>query len=264
MSNAMKILVCVKQVPDAEAPLCMDSRGDWITAPGDMVLRMNRFDAFALEEAVRIREHFQDTGAVVIHSVSVGPRRVRETLKKSLALGVEEAFHILLEGEGYVSAFDTAALIASFADGDYDLILAGVMAEDDMQGLVGSLVAECLGYPCATAVMRQRMREDFRGIHVHREIEAGRRELIEMKLPAVLTVQSGINRPRYPRLTDVLRARKQEPVTIAAGRLAKPAARERLVSLSRPPRPSRGVFLQGSPREKARALLQALHEESFL
>ncbi len=260
----MKILVCVKQVPDAEAPLSVDPRGDWITVPEGMVLRMNRFDTFALEEAVRIRERFPGREAVCIHSVSVGPPRVREVLKKSLALGADEAFHILLEGEGFVSPFETAGLIASLAGADYDLVLAGVMAEDDMQGLVGSLLAECLGYPCATAVMHQRIDEDARRVSVQREIEAGRRECLELDLPAVLTVQSGINRPRYPRLTDALRARKQEPVTIEAGRLGALAQRERLVSLLRPRRSTRGVFLEGSARDKARALLQALHEESFL
>jgi len=261
----MKILVCVKQVPDAEELLPIDPEGSWITGQDGMVFRMNRFDEFALEEAMRIKERFSGSIDVTIDSVSVGPERVRSTLKKSLALGAENGFHILVEEEGYLSPFDTAALIASFAGGgDYGLILAGVMAEDDMQSLVGSFVAEILGYPCATAVMYQEVRDDRKRITVEREIEAGRRERLRLNLPAVLTVQSGINSPRYPTLTNVLRAKDQEIVTISAGRLAVLQKRERVVSLAYPEISSQGTFLEGTAQEKAQALLQALHGKAFI
>ncbi len=261
----MKILVCVKQVPDAEETLAIDRQGLWITDQDSTVFRMNRFDEFALEEALRIKERFSEDAAVCIDSVSVGPPRVRVTLKKSLALGAENAFHIVAAEEGWLSPFDTATLIASLAEGaGYDLILAGVMAEDDMQGLVGSFVAEILGYPCATAVMHQEIEGGGKKIAAEREIEAGRRECLRLDLPAVLTVQSGINLPRYPTLSNVLRAKDQEIVTIAAGRLARLQKRERVVSLSYPETSSKGTFLEGTQRQKARALLQALHAKSFI
>ena len=261
----MKILVCVKQVPDAEERLSIDPGGTWITGRDTTVFRMNRFDEFALEEAMRIKERFSDSVDVSIDSVSVGPERVRSTLKKSLTLGAENGFHLLVKEEGYRSPFDTAALIASFAAGTgYDLILAGVMAEDDMQSLVGSFVAEMLGCPCATAVMYQEIRDDWQRITVEREIEAGRRERLQLNLPAVLTVQSGINSPRYPTLTHVLRAKDQEIVTISAESLAVLQNRERVVSLSYPEMSSTGTFLEGTAQEKARALLQALHGKSFI
>ncbi len=261
----MKILVCVKQVLDTEAPLSPDNQGKWVAQPEIADFRMNRFDEFALEEALLIKEQFSDQIDVTVDSVSVGPNRVRLTLKKSMALGADNGFHIQVDEAGYLSPFDTAALIAAFAaEGGYDLILTGVMAEDDMASLVGSFIAEIIGYPCATAIMQQEIRDRGKHIYVEREIEAGFREYLRLDLPAVLTVQSGINSPRYSSLSNVMRAKDQEIPTIPAEQLADIQKPEQVTSLYYPEMPSRGKVLNGTPQEKARALLRELHEKSLI
>jgi len=261
----MKTLVCVKQVPDTEALLSIDPGGKWIAPQDATAFRMNRFDEFALEEAMRIKERFSGRIDVSIDSVSVGPARVRPTLKESLARGADNGFHIRVEEAGYISPFDTATLIAAFAEkGGYDLILTGVMAEDDMACLVGSLIAEILGYPCATAVISQKMKAEGRRIDVEREIEAGCRECLQLDLPAVLTIQSGINSPRYSSLSNVMRASRQKIPTISAEQLAARQKTEQVSALFYPEKRSGGKILEGTPREKAQVLLRELHGKALI
>ncbi len=261
----MKLLVCVKQVPDSEGHLTISPEGSWITHEDKTGFRMNRFDEFALEEALLIRERSSRDKRASIDAVSVGPPRASLTLKKAMAMGADEGIHILLDQDRYMSPFDTASLIASFAkEKAYDMILAGVMAEDDMHCLVGQFIGENLGYPCATSVIHQEIVNDWSEISVEREIETGRRECLRLHLPAVLTIQSGINRPRYPSLSNVIRSGKQKIITIDAERLQPPEKREKIVSLSFPESSSKGLFLEGNQREKAQALLRILHEKSFI
>ena len=256
----MKILVCIKQVLD-DIPIRLDERNLWIEAEVSPIYRMNHFDEYALEEALRIRDTHAD---VTIDVLSVGPVRVSQTLKKGLEMGANEGIHILIEGEGYRSPFEIASLIADYArNRSYDLILTGIMAEDDMQCQVGPLVAELLKYPCATAVISERLYRDEQALYVEREIENGRRETLELTLPALITVQSGINRPRYPALSHVLRAKIQSLVVIAADDLNRPKPRDHIVRLSYPQASAKGVVLSGSPREKASEILRILHEKSL-
>ncbi|MBW1775851.1 MAG: electron transfer flavoprotein subunit beta/FixA family protein, partial [Deltaproteobacteria bacterium] len=227
--------------------------------------RMNRFDEFAIEEALLIRDHIFHDNQTSIHAVSVGPPRVSLTLKKAMAMGADKGIHILIDHDRYMSPFDTASLIASYAkDKAYDIILTGVMAEDDMHCLVGQFMAEILAYPCATSVIHQEIINDGSEISVEREIESGRRECLRLHLPAILTIQSGINTPGYPSLSNVIRARDQKIITIDAEKLHTPGKREELVSLSYPEPSSKGMFIEGTQREKAQALLRILHEKSFI
>lgn len=260
----MKLLVCVKQVPDSEAHLLINQEGSWIAHEDKTAFRMNRFDEFALEEALLIRDQVSHGEKTFIDAVSVGPPRVSFTLKKAVAMGADEGIHILEDQDGYISPFDSASLIASYAKKkEYDLILAGVMAEDDMHCLVGQLIAEILEYPCATSVIHQKIMNDNE-IYVEREIETGRRICLQLNLPAVLTIQSGINTPRYPSLSNVMRSKDHEITTIVAPRLRSLEKREELVSLSYPEPSSKGLMLDGTQREKAMALLRILHEKSFI
>ncbi len=261
----MKLLICVKQVPDSEKRISINREGSWIAREDKTAFRMNRFDEFALEEALLIRDHISHEQPTSIDAVSVGPPRVNLTLKKAMAMGADEGIHILVDDDLYMSPFDTAALIASYAkDREYDMILAGVMAEDDMHCLVGQFIAEHLGYPFATAVIHQEIIDDGKKISVERAIESGRRECLHLNLPAVLTIQSGINTPRYPSLSNVIRARDQKITIIDAERLQAPEKREELVSLAYPKPSSKGMFIKGTQREKAQTLLRILHEKSFI
>jgi electron transfer flavoprotein beta subunit len=269
----MRILVCVKQVCDPDGPIRIGASGQEIEAIPDALFRMNRFDEFALEEALRIREKFPGTR---IDALSAGPERAAQTVRRALEMGADEGIHILLNDDRYRMPFEIASLIGAFAsDKHYDLILTGVMAEDDMQGQVGPMLAEILGYPWAMSVMAIKLKDHGdrphfpETIQVERELEGGRREAFELTLPVLLTVQSGINRPRYPSLSHVLRARSQSLITIgaaqerAAGPVSLPAPRERIVNLEEPPPMKTGMILSGSPMEKAEKLLLILRERAF-
>ena len=270
----MKILVCVKQVRDPDGPVRIDASGQGIEAAPDALFRMNRFDEFALEEAIRIRETFPGTRIDVL---SAGPERAAQTVRRAMEMGADEGIHLVLDDERYRMPLEIASLIGAFAsDKHYDLILTGVMAEDDMQGQVGPMLAEILGYPWATSVMSVKLKDNGdrphfpETIHVERELEGGCREAFELTLPVLLTVQSGINRPRYPSLSHVLRARSQSLITIgaaqggAAGLVSLQGPRERIVNLEEPPPMKTGMILSGSPTEKAEKLLLILQERALL
>lgn len=261
----MKLLVCVKQVPDSEEHLYINPEGSWVSYEDKTAFRMNRFDEFALEEALLFRDHFSHDKQTLIDAVSVGPPRTSLTLKKAMAMGADEGIHILGDQDRYMTPFNTASLIASYAkDKEYDMILTGIMAEDDMHCLVGQFIAEILEYPCATSVIHQKIINDRSEISVEREIESGRRECLRLNLPAVLTIQSGINTPRYPSLSNVLRTRDQKIITINGENLQALGKREELVSLSYPEPSSKDLFIDGTQREKAQTLLRILHEKSFI
>ena len=169
------------------------------------------------------------------------------------------------DGEGYVSPLITASLIAAWAGPrNYDLVLFGVMAEDDMQGQVGPLAAEFLDLPLATSVIKAEAFPENGTVRVEREVEAGRRESLELPTPAVLTIQSGINKPRYPTLSGLLRAKKQVQEVLAAAALGPCEARERAVSVGLPQKTRAGLTLEGGVRDKASRLLEILKEKSFL
>ena len=256
----MRILVLTKQVCDGADTISPDDSARWVTWGPHCVFRMNRYDEYALEEALRIRERIP--GAEV-HALSLGPERVEAVVRRALGMGADHGIHVAFGGHGYTSPRERARLIAGVAEKKgYDLVLAGVMAEDDMEGQVGGLVAQTLGYRCATSVIFEETDPGAGEVFVQREIEDGRREGFTLKLPAVLTVQSGINVPRYPVLSHMLRAKtavleKVEPRALApaAGTLVKIVPAET---------GGPGEFLEGSPAQKAGRLLEILHENSLL
>jgi electron transfer flavoprotein beta subunit len=258
----MKILVCVKQVPDTESPVAIDAANKWVLEHDLIAFRMNRYDEYALEEAVLIREA---NGNVSVDAISVGPARVSATLKKSLEKGANNAIHIISEKNDYYPPVVVADLIADYARRhEYDLIFTGVMAEDDMQCQVGPLIAARLGLPCAASVMKETLNNADGIIHVECELEGGITETINLPIPCLLTIQSGINRPRYPSLSNVLRAKEQELIRIQADPdiLSQPA--EEVVSISYPEQSSKGTIIQGTPDQKAEQLLAIMHEKSLL
>jgi len=259
---AMRILVCIKQVPESENPILIDDRNTWIQTDEIAEFRMNRLDEFALEEAVLIKEAFSDTKIDVI---SVGPDRSTEVIKRGIGMGADAGIHIAVAPEGYHSSFEVAAWIADYARGKtYDLILTGAMSEDNMQGQVGPMIAGRLALPCATAVIFEKIASDNQSIYVEREIEGGNRDTLELQLPAVLTIQSGINTPRYPSLSNLLRANKQGLKRIEAADLVQLSFRENLVELVYPHKTRSGTVLKGTEQEKATQLIRILRERALL
>ena len=258
----MKILVCIKQVPESENPIRIDDGNAWIQSDEIGEFKINRLDEFALEEAVLIKEAFSDTKIDVL---SAGPDRVTEVIRRGIGMGADAGILISTGSEGYHSSFETAAWIAEYARGKpYDLILTGAMSEDNMQGQVGPMVAKRLARPCATAVISEKIASDKKTIYVEREIEGGRRDTFELPLPAVLTIQSGINTPRYPSLSNLLRANRQGLERIEAADLVQLSARENLVELVYPHKTRSGTVLNGTEKEKATQLIRILRERALL
>jgi electron transfer flavoprotein beta subunit len=251
----MQILVCIKQIPDPDASVRITVDGRWVDMDGDAFV-MNRFDSFALEEALQLREEIPDTRIDVI---SVGPERVEVVLRRALGMGADHGIHILTESDGWLSPFATATWIAAHARAcQYDLILTGIMSGDDMNGQVGPLVAEMLHLSCATSVIFRRMIPEKGRIYVEREMEGGLRDALEIRLPALLTVQSGINQPRYPSLSKMLRANRHPLDTILSGALESPSTHLSIMKTTLPQKTRAGLILEGTPREKARRLLEIL------
>jgi electron transfer flavoprotein beta subunit len=258
----MKILVCIKQVPDSETAFRVDKDTGWVRPKGQTKYWMNHADEFAVEEAVLIKETRPDT---VVDALTVGPERATQVLERAMGMGADGAVHLLVPEEGYLSPLSIASLIAAYAsDKGYGLILAGVMAEDDMQGQVGPLLAELLSLPCATSVIFEELSPDGGMVYVEREIEGGQRDILELDLPAVLTVQTGINKPRYSSLSNLLRAKKQKAVVINRDTLPSVEDREKILRADYPRKSRTGVVLEGGQGEKAVQLLQILKEKAFL
>lgn len=258
----MKILVCIKEVPAGDMQICIDDTGRWIEAGGHDDYVMNRFDEFALEEAVRIKEHIEGTTVEVL---SVGPERCRAVIRRALAKGADAGVHLDNLGPDCPPTDNVAAAIAEYCrNRHYDLILTGVISEDLMQGLTGPLLAARLGIPCAAAVIRQRIDPDRRTLLAACELESWWTEEVRLTLPALLTIQSGINRPRYPSLSNMMRSRHQELTTLPFDTLAGVENESRGMALSEPAASSGARFFEGTAEDKAEALMDLLIEKGVL
>ena len=260
--RAMKILVCIKQVPEFEHMDIEEGPDGVVGLDLFTDFKMNRFDEFAVETAIQLKEKRAE---VEVHVLTVGPMRAAEVLKRAIGMGAHHGIHLTTETEGYLSPFDIAAWITAYAKSmEYDLILTGSMSEDGMNGQVGPMVAGHMNLPCATQVIVSRMEAPGGAVYVEREIEGGHRERAEISLPAVLAVQTGANRPRYPSLSNMLRASKQPLETIEAETLAAPRATETPEGFVMPSRTRAGRHLTGSAEEKAEQLLTLLQEKAFI
>jgi len=260
--KAMKILVCVKQVMEGESPVRVNDSGKWTSPCASARFEMNPFDTYAVEEALRIRERIPGT---LVHTITVGPESSRDTLRRALGMGADEAVHILDHGMGYRPPFLTASWIAAYAKGKgYDLILTGIMSADEMNGQTGPMIAQGLSIPCASAVLYEKPGPNGTHISIEREIEGGARDMFEVTLPCVLTLQTGINSPRYPSLSMVLRSRKKEIAVIPAVAFDEQEPGLRLHSLYSPQKERKGVLLDGTIEEKAEQLMDILAKKALL
>ncbi|OFW06060.1 MAG: electron transfer flavoprotein subunit beta [Acidobacteria bacterium RIFCSPLOWO2_02_FULL_68_18] len=250
----MKIAVCIKQVPTREwQPRIRDDKR-WIRGE-DVAYEMNEPDAYALEEALRLRE--QHGGEVVV--CSAGPARVQQVLREALARGADRALHVEDESLAVSDAFVSAgALAAAMAVEQFDLVLTGLQSDDQGHAQTGVVLAERLGIPHSTIIMEVQVQPS--GVRVKRELEGGWFQWISLPLPALLTIQSGINQLRYATLKGIMAAKKKEirRVPLAAG--LQPA--QEIVSLALPSRAKQTQIIDGSPQEAARELVRRLREEA--
>lgn len=258
----MKILVCVKQVPESDVIIQIDKKGTWIHADSFNEFKMNRLDEFAVEEAMRLKEGFDD---VSIDILSVGPERSADVIKRAIGMGADHGIHLKTDIDDYLIPSLVATSIAEYAaNKSYDLILTGAMSEDHMNGQVGPMIAAHLNLPCATGVILQQLSSDNKTLYVEREIEGGSRDMLELKIPAVVTIQSGPNTPRYPSLSNLLRANKQKLEIIDAGSSPQTQVGETILQLTYPVKSRAGDVLTGNPQQKAGKLLKILREKAFI
>ena len=223
---------------------------------------MNRFDEFAVEAAVQLKEALAE---VHIDALSVGPEAALAVIKRAIGMGTDQGVLLDTGDRADPGPYEVARRISHYAAPKrYDLILTGSWSEDGMNGQVGPMTAALLNLPCATQVMALQLADDRRSVAVAREVEGGAREQLQLRLPALLAVQSGINRPRYPSLSNLLRANRQ-PVTIVPGdadeKAIDPVA---CLGLMQPPRHRAGRLLEGRLEEKAAAFLALLKEKAFI
>lgn len=256
----MRILVCCKQVAEPES-LLLDEQGR--PDPGVPArTKLAEWDARALEEALVLKE---TRPGVEVWVATAGPAEADAVLQRALGMGADQAAHILAGDDPPLRPAAIATWLAEFARGrGFDLILCGVMSEDAMQGLVGPMLAESLGLPCATGAVSLVLSPDDTGMRVEREMEGGRRQAVSLPLPALVTVGASPRQPRYPSLSNLMRAKKAPRLRIEAQSLAPAPVREERRGLSLPQRQRAGLRLGGGPAEKAAQLRAILQERSLL
>jgi len=263
----LKIVVLVKNVPDTESKIkptpdrkSIDTQGiKWV---------INTFDEYAIEAAIQLKEKFKDDSTVTV--VSLGPDRVVESLRTALAMGADDAVHVwdpAFEGADTLNAAKILArVVASLG---FDLVLGGKQGIDDDAAQTCAAVAEHLGIPQAQIVTKMEMSDDRTKITARRRVEGGD-EVVDVKLPAAITCEKGLNEPRYASLPGIMKAKKKEikKITLsdlgglgpqdvgAAGSATKVVGYETL-----PERP-RCRLIDGEPAEQAAKLVRALHDEA--
>src|SRR5205823_6111023 len=252
----MKLLVCMKQVPQKDAPLKLAEGGAWIRE--DVSYEVNEPDAYALEEALRQKE--KHSGEVV--AITAGPARSQQVLREALAKGADRAIH--LEDAAFVGldALNTAkAIVAAIKDEKFDLIFTGLQSDDYGYAQTGVILAELLGWPHATIIMQIEKAES--GIKVKRELEAGFFQFVTMPLPAVLTIQSGINKLRYATLIGIKQAKNKplRKLTLAEVQASLGANQIKLEKLYIPQKTKKTEMLDGAPAEVAKKLVERLRNE---
>ena len=201
----MKIAVLIKQVPGAESPLPLASDNKWIDE-SSITFVMNPPDNFALEEALLLKEKLGE-GEVVI--LSMGPSRVQKVIREGLAKGADRGIHIeendFIEKDPLIISKQLSSVLKSE---NFDLILSGLQSDDTGMGQTGVLIGEILGMSTATLVIETDLKED--SIKVKRELESGWFQWVELPLPASISIQSGLNTPRYPSLKGIMGAKRKE------------------------------------------------------
>jgi len=255
----MKIAVCVKQVVTREWQLRVNEAKTWVRDQ-DASFELNEPDAYALEEALRLKE--KHGGEVIV--CSAGPARSTQVIREALARGADRALHV--ESDALATADANAiadALAAAIRDEAVDLVLTGLQSDDQGFGQVGVVLAEKLGMPHATIIMEVQVAPSTASgqaeLRVKRELEGGWFQWMALPLPALLTIQSGINQLRYATLKGIMAAKKKEIKKVAA-----PAAAglQKITSIYVPTKGKQTQMIAGGPPDAAKELVRRLREEA--
>src|SRR5436190_21810273 len=262
----MKIISCMKAVPDSSSRLIINESKNWIK-DSDLTFVASKADNYALEEALRLKE--KHSGEVIV--ISMGGEEAARVLRAGLAMGADRAIHLLHPKCKGSDGVTVAAAIAKAIgkDGGADLVLAGVQSDDLGTGMTGTMMAEFLGSAHATVVVGVEGDADGKSLKVRRELEGGINETIELGMPAVLTIQFGINQPRYASLKGIMAAKKKEfkvwsaaDLGLAAEAVGKAGAMYEVKEILVPEKKSKVEILGGTPEEAAAALVEKLRREA--
>jgi electron transfer flavoprotein beta subunit len=229
----VKIAVCIKRVPEMDVRFKIAPSGTGVDETG-LKWDMSDFDGYAVEAALQMTEKL-GTGEVVV--VSLGPDAAQETLRKALSMGAARAVHLKADRIPFDNFAIANALAAELKDGGFDLILFGKMSIDSSNGAVGLMTAELLGLPCVSAASKLDV-SGGKGT-ARRELE-GAAELLEFPLPAIVTIDEGIARPRYPSLKGIMAAKKK-PLEVKPAQLGE--ARLTVTTMALPPERPPGRIL---------------------
>jgi electron transfer flavoprotein beta subunit len=254
----MKILVCIKQVPDMESKFRPDSAGVWFSE-SDLAFRINEYDEYAIEQAVRLKEQLGGEPELVV--LSIGPDRVVEAMKKALAMGCDSGVHVQDPSVHLKDPWQVASVIAAYAKAQqFDMIFTGMQSLDRGSAQVGVNVAEILNYPCATTVIKFEYAD--RVVTVKRELEGGIKGLVQLRLPALVTCQLGLNVPRYPTLPNIMKAKKKEIVVLPVADLLHEQALSATAAFYPPAKKGGGILLEGEVADQVERLLGILREKT--
>ncbi|MFZ4985875.1 MAG: electron transfer flavoprotein subunit beta/FixA family protein [Blastocatellia bacterium] len=256
----MKIIVCLKQVPKNDSVLRVNEEGTWIQ-DRDLSYEINESDQYALEAALQLKEK---VGGEVL-ALSLGPARVQTVIKEALARGADRGLHLDDEAFNGLDAYGVATAIAAVAKAEgAKLVMTGLQSDDHGFAQTGVIMAEQLGVAHATIVMDVEVQDS--SLRVKRELESGYFQWVALPLPAVLTIQSGINTLRYATLKGIMAAKKKEMSrydAAALGLTAEQLAPRQLVRRIYVPQKSKQTqFIEGSPAEVASKLLDKLKNEA--
>jgi electron transfer flavoprotein beta subunit len=260
----VKIVVCIKQVPRKDDLLRIDAQKTWVDET-NLSFEANESDTYALEEGLRLKE--KHGGEVVV--VTLGPADASKTIKEALAKGAERAIHLCDAALSRLDAMGTArALAAAIGPESPDLLLTGLQSDDAGYGQTGVILAELLGMPHASIAIALETADDATSVRVKRELENGWFQWVSMQLPAVVTIQSGINRPRYASLKGIMGAKKK-PVDMKTAEAlgldgAALALREQICSVSFPVKEKKTEMIEGDAEAAAATLIERLRSNGVI
>ncbi len=254
----MKVIVCVKQVPDMESVLTLAADGKWIDEK-DLAFRMNEYDEYAVEQSILVKE--QLGGKAELTVLSIGPPRAVDVVRKAMAMGVDRGVHIRDDQSSQRDPWQIATMIASYAsDKGFDLIFTGMQSQDRGSAQVGVFLAELLGIACITTVVKFSLTGSEAA--ADRELEGGVKMQVTCALPAVVTCQLGLNKPRYPTLPNIMKARQKELLALFPDDVSHDDARVETQSIYRPERKAGVIVLDGANDEMAETLVAILKEQT--
>jgi electron transfer flavoprotein beta subunit len=253
----MKILVCIKQVPDMESKFKLNGEGNWYDS-ADLAWRMNEYDEYAVEQAVQLKDQVSESDLTVL---SIGPDRVKEMMKKALAMGCDRGVHVADDEVFKKDPYEIASVIAEFAkDKGFDLIFTGMQSQDRGSAQVGVLVAELLEIPSITTIVD--FAYDGGQVTARRELEGGIKSIIKAPAPALVTCQLGLNTPRYPTLPNIMKAKRKELLSFDIADLLKVESKQETAKVYFPEKKGGGLVLEGDAGDLADQLIKILKDKT--